>query len=205
MDAESPFWVYRHLGFALSQLGDLEGAVAAYEKAVELNPEDGAAQGLLGKITITKCDIEEESFSEQKALDLIQPQEISVEVNGSIKNIQPVVNISKNLTLEEIALEIAETLFDDEFYRQQFSTTEDIKLPSKEFAFRHFLEQASNSENQLAAPTKWFFPEIYRDIYSNVMSPNENPFLHYLVDIMLKLQVVHLILSIPLNIFGGSY
>jgi tetratricopeptide (TPR) repeat protein/GT2 family glycosyltransferase/glycosyltransferase involved in cell wall biosynthesis len=69
VDAESPFWVYRHLGFGLSQLGDVEGAVAAYEKAVELNPEDGAAQSLLGQVLEKRGDLDGAVESDQRAIN----------------------------------------------------------------------------------------------------------------------------------------
>jgi glycosyltransferase involved in cell wall biosynthesis/tetratricopeptide (TPR) repeat protein/GT2 family glycosyltransferase len=70
LDADSPFWVYRHLGFALSQLGNLDEAVAAYEKAVELNPEDGATQSLLGYARKKKGDLEGAIFSYHRAIEL---------------------------------------------------------------------------------------------------------------------------------------
>jgi len=53
----------------------------------------------------------------------------------------------------------------------------------------------------MLTPTKWFFPEIYRDIYSNVISSNENPFLHYLVNgYMQGLQPLHGIDTISVKI-----
>ncbi|MGB3559429.1 MAG: tetratricopeptide repeat protein, partial [Geitlerinemataceae cyanobacterium] len=57
VDAQTPYWVYRHLGFALSQQRDVDAAVEAYEKAVELNPEDKAAKSLLEQIRNKKTRI----------------------------------------------------------------------------------------------------------------------------------------------------
>jgi O-antigen biosynthesis protein len=81
VDAESPFWVYRHLGFALSQVGDVDSAVAAYEKAVEFNPEDAETYLLLGKSLETCENLPKASFSYQKAIELNPQQSTGVYIS----------------------------------------------------------------------------------------------------------------------------
>ena len=81
VDAEPPFWVYRHLGFALSQQGDLDGAVEAYEKAIALNPEDTTTYSLLGKVLESMGDLERQIVSYQKAIELNPQQEEGVYIS----------------------------------------------------------------------------------------------------------------------------
>lgn len=70
VDAQSPFWVYRHLGFSLSQQGDCDSAIAAYQKALDLNPEDADSHSLLGEVRRKLGDIEGAIFSYQQAINL---------------------------------------------------------------------------------------------------------------------------------------
>ena len=74
VDEESPFWVYRHLGFSLSQMGDLDGAIEAYEQALVRAPEDVATYGLLGQAQGKAEKLEEAISSYQKAIE-IQPEQ----------------------------------------------------------------------------------------------------------------------------------
>lgn len=50
IEPKQPFWVYRHLGFALVQQEQLEEAIAAYQQAITLQSEDDATYNLLGQV-----------------------------------------------------------------------------------------------------------------------------------------------------------
>ena len=81
VDAEPPFWVYRHLGFALNQKGEWDEAVEVYEKAIALNPEDTATRTLLGKVLESTGDSERQIVSYQKAIEVNPQQEVGVYIN----------------------------------------------------------------------------------------------------------------------------
>ncbi len=58
LDSNPPFWVYRHLGFALDREGQLDEAIVAYRKALGLNPEDVSTYALLGQVQAKVGDID---------------------------------------------------------------------------------------------------------------------------------------------------
>ncbi len=102
VDPEPPYWVYRHLGFALSQRGDLDEAIEAYKKVIELNPEDAAAHGLLG-------------HSRQKK------EELNAAISTSLKGLKLQSNLSTasadtDSVWEKVKVRISQTLDD---YRQE--------------------------------------------------------------------------------------
>ena len=106
VDAEPPFWVYRHLGFALSQRGDWDEAIDAYEKAVELNSEDGAAQILLGQEWEKNGDLARAVKSYQRAIEIDpkQPPEIYINLGtvlSRLESMNPTVELPKGLSAEE--------------------------------------------------------------------------------------------------------
>ncbi|MGB3557378.1 MAG: tetratricopeptide repeat protein, partial [Geitlerinemataceae cyanobacterium] len=70
LDPSPPFWIYRHLGFALSQQEQWLEAVAAYQKAIALHPEDVATYGLLGQAQGRMGDVDGAISSYQKQIEL---------------------------------------------------------------------------------------------------------------------------------------
>jgi tetratricopeptide (TPR) repeat protein len=81
IDSDSPFWVYRHLGFALRQQEQLEEAVEAYRKAIVLQPDDIDTYNLLGQVLEKKGDIDGSISSYQKAIELNPETPIWVYLN----------------------------------------------------------------------------------------------------------------------------
>jgi O-antigen biosynthesis protein len=81
LDPHPPFWVYRHFGFVLSQDKKLTEAVAAYQKAITLNPEDVSTYGLLGQAQGLKGDVEGAISSYQKQIELSSDLPVWVYLN----------------------------------------------------------------------------------------------------------------------------
>jgi tetratricopeptide (TPR) repeat protein len=70
VDAQPPFWVYRHLGFALSQLGKLDEAIAEYERAISLEPKNAETYSLLGQAQSKQGYTSEAISNYQKFIEL---------------------------------------------------------------------------------------------------------------------------------------
>lgn len=70
LDPQTPFWVYRHLGFVLTQEGYFEEAIAAYKEAIALQPEEAITYSLLGQAQGSQGDLDGSIESYQKAMEL---------------------------------------------------------------------------------------------------------------------------------------
>ncbi len=168
-------WGYYHLGDILVKKKQWDEAVAIYEKALEAEPNKP-----LGYIKIVEVlrrnNRLEEAFDKCEEGLSIHPE------NPNLLKLKQVIKIKESRISRKMAMEIAETLFDNEFYKKQYALEQNLQSFTKAEIFQHFLEQDLNSNHLLAAPTSWFFPEIYRDIHSPHQFLKLNPFLHYLMN-----------------------
>jgi tetratricopeptide (TPR) repeat protein len=81
LDAQPPFWIYRHLGFALDREGLLDEAIVAYQKTIALQPEDATTYGLLGQVFGRKGDLEQAIASYQQEIELSEHVPVWVYLN----------------------------------------------------------------------------------------------------------------------------
>ena len=90
IDKTPPFWIYRHLGYSLSQSGDLEGAIEAYQKAISLQPEDIDTYNLLGQVQGKIGDFEGATSNYRKAieLDANQPSWVYLNLADALKELE---------------------------------------------------------------------------------------------------------------------
>ena len=172
-----------------------EEAVVVYERVITLNPEFAWGHLNLGR-TLQELDRYHEAIAAlEKAVEL-EPA-----FAKDLQRLKQAIKTKRNKLSKKTAIEIAETLFDYEFYLKQHTSEQNIQCFTKEEAFRHFLEQDLNSERPLAAPNSWFFPEIYRDIHNSYKPLKLNPFLHYLQNGYVQgLQPLHGVENIPLEV-----
>ena len=154
VDSEPPFWIYRHLGFALSQQGNLDGAVKAYEKALALSPEDAAAQSLLQQVkkTIGKDieNIEKEQLPEQ-----VQP--IAPKLDDDTQSIRNLV----------------QDLFDEAYYLEHSPDVAAAEIDS----LMHYINQGYQEGRD---PNPLFDSAYYLQQNPDVEAASLNPLIHYI-------------------------
>ncbi|MFT6503690.1 MAG: Flp pilus assembly protein TadD [Crocinitomicaceae bacterium] len=117
-----PNYSYRYASraYAKKHFGDIEGAVADYEKAVELDPEDAVAQNNLGML------LEEMGYKKQSEARFARADKLSEQENG-------LLNVMEDLEASEKAVEapIQETAMEDVAPADKGS--DETKTSSKEF------------------------------------------------------------------------
>lgn len=168
-------WGYYHLGDTLAQQKQWDEAITIYQKA--LTAEEDKPLGHIKIVELLRKSGQlEEAFDRCEEGLNIHPD------NPDLLRLRQVIQIKGDRLSKKMAIEIAETLFDNEFYKKQCALEQNLQSCTKAETFQHFLEQDLNSNDLLAAPTLWFFPEIYRDIHSPHQPLKWNPFLHYLMN-----------------------
>ncbi|MFT6246564.1 MAG: Flp pilus assembly protein TadD [Salibacteraceae bacterium] len=117
-----PNYSYRYASraYAKKHFGDIEGAVADYEKAVELDPEDAVAQNNLGML------LEEMGYKKQSEKRFARADKLSEQENG-------LLNVMEGLEASEKAVEapIQETPIED--LSPSDKDSDKTKTSSKEF------------------------------------------------------------------------
>jgi tetratricopeptide (TPR) repeat protein/glycosyltransferase involved in cell wall biosynthesis len=159
----------------LAQLVGRREQLNLYKKVVEIEPDN--PWGHVGIAGLLKEDNKEElEDATEKCEDglRIHPDD------GDLQKFRQVISIKEDLPSRRLITEVAKTLFDNDFYKQQYASEQYIQSLTNEEAFQHFLNQVTTAGQPLAAPNVWFFPEIYRDIHNKEPFDEWNPFLHYL-------------------------
>jgi tetratricopeptide (TPR) repeat protein/GT2 family glycosyltransferase len=108
VDADSPFWVYRHLGFLLNNEERYDEAIIEYNKAISLQPDDASAYTLLGQAQEKSGDIEASISCYKKAISI--EKEVPTWVYLSLgKSLNKYDKIDEAISICEAALEIDST------------------------------------------------------------------------------------------------
>ncbi|HIK31692.1 MAG TPA: tetratricopeptide repeat protein [Oscillatoriales cyanobacterium M59_W2019_021] len=186
LDANPPFWVYRHLGFALSQQERLDKAIEAYQRAIELNPEDGATQSLLKYVCKKKEELNGRSDTNPE-LQKLQAELPSIheklleELRQSIDDEVERLNIEAEetdlpaeITYDDPVMDTVSKEFDREFY---LSTYPDVREAGVDPVYHYCQTWSAEARN----PTSWFNTQYYLEAHPDILEINVNPFWHYLV------------------------
>jgi Flp pilus assembly protein TadD len=117
-----PNYSYRYASraYAKKHFGDLEGAVADYEKAVELDPEDAVAQNNLGML------LEEMGYKKQSEKRFARADKLSEQENG-------LLNVMEGLEVSEKAVEAPNQETPIEDLSPSDKGSDETKTNSKEF------------------------------------------------------------------------
>ena len=117
-----PNYSYRYASraYAKKHFGDLEGAVADYEKAVELDPEDAVAQNNLGML------LEEMGYKKQSEKRFARADKLSEQENG-------LLNVMEGLEASEKAVEAPNQETPIEDLSPSDKGSDETKTNSKEF------------------------------------------------------------------------
>ena len=117
-----PNYSYRYASraYAKKHFGDLEGAVADYEKAVELDPEDAVAQNNLGML------LEEMGYKKQSEKRFARADKLSEQENG-------LLNVMEGLEASEKAVEATNQETPIEDLSPSDKGSDETKTNSKEF------------------------------------------------------------------------
>jgi|TARA_B110000305_G_scaffold242067_1_gene319518 Flp pilus assembly protein TadD len=117
-----PNYSYRYASraYAKKHFGDIEGAVADYEKAVELDPEDAVAQNNLGML------LEEMGYKKQSEKRFARADKLSEQENG-------LLNVMEGLEASEKAVEAPNQETPIEDLSPSDKGSDEAKTNSKEF------------------------------------------------------------------------
>ena len=117
-----PNYSYRYASraYAKKHFGDIEGAVADYEKAVELDPEDAVAQNNLGML------LEEMGYKKQSEKRFARADKLSEQENG-------LLNVMEGLEVSEKAVEAPNQETPIEDLSPSDKGSDETKTNSKEF------------------------------------------------------------------------
>ncbi|MEJ6755995.1 MAG: tetratricopeptide repeat protein [Crocinitomicaceae bacterium] len=117
-----PNYSYRYASraYAKKHFGDIEGAVADYEKAVELDPEDAVAQNNLGML------LEEMGYKKQSEKRFARADKLSEQENG-------LLNVMEGLEASEKAVEAPNQETPIEDLSPSDKGSDETKTNSKEF------------------------------------------------------------------------
>lgn len=146
LQSEQPFWVYRHLGFALAQQGQLQEAIVQYERSIALQPQDDATYSLLGKAQQQLGNIQGAAESYKSAIALNPQQPVGVYISlGDVRSQQR--DIDGAIAAYEKALELdpenrgLQRLLTDTYAHKEFDLEGYLKL-AQQYQSQGQLEEA---------------------------------------------------------------